>query len=181
MSVEQSRSSRRRYRAPLRGRGSQSALLLFLGVNLAHVMEHVLQAIQIFLLGWPRNQALGGLGLVWPWLVRSEWLHYWYALVILGGLIALRPALLSRARAWWDLALGIQVWHHFEHALLLGQVLAGRTLFGAAVPTSVLQLFFPRVELHLAYNAAVLVPLCVSMYCHIFRPVRGLQPRIFSA
>ncbi len=98
-----------------------------------------------------------------------------------SGTVPADPALLSRARAWWDLALGIQVWHHFEHALLLGQVLAGRTLFGAAVPTSVLQLFFPRVELHLAYNAAVLVPLCVSMYCHIFRPVRGLQPRIFSA
>lgn len=147
------------------------ALLLFLAVNLAHVTEHVVQAIQIFVLGWPRSHALGVLGLAWPWLVRSEWLHYWYAGVILGGLIALRPALSGRARIWWDLALGIQVWHHFEHALLLGQALTGHNLFGAAVPTSVLQLFFPRVELHLAYNAAVSAPLGAAIYLRFSRPM----------
>jgi hypothetical protein len=149
------------------------ALLLFLAFNLAHVSEHVFQAVQIFVLGWPRSQALGALGLVWPWLVRSEWLHYWYALVILVGLIALRPAIAGNARAWWDLALGIQLWHHFEHALLLGQVLANHNLFGAAVPTSVLQLFFPRVELHLAYNAAVLAPLLAAMSLHLYQPALG--------
>lgn len=79
-------------------------------------------------------------------------------LLILLGLIALRPALTGRSQAWWDVALAIQIWHHFEHALLLGQVLAAHNLFGAAVPASVLQLFFPRVELHLAYNAAVSFP-----------------------
>ena len=155
------------------GRQQERALLLFLAFNLAHVLEHVFQAIQIFVLGWPRSLALGALGLVWPWLVRSEWLHYWYALMILVGLIALRPALVGRARAWWDLALGIQLWHHFEHALLLGQVLAGHNLFGAVVPTSVLQLFFPRVELHLAYNAAVSAPLGAAMYLHLYRPTLG--------
>lgn len=149
-----------------------SALLLFVAFNLGHIMEHVLQVVQIFLWGWPRSRALGALGLVWPWLVRSEWLHYWYALVILVGLIVLRPILAGRARSWWDLALGIQLWHHFEHALLLGQVLADKNLFGATVPTSVLQLFFPRVELHLAYNAAVLIPLGVAIYLH-FHPPEG--------
>lgn len=90
------------------------ALLLFLAVNLAHVTEHIVQAIQIFVLGWPRSHALGVLGLAWPWLVRSEWLHYWYAGVILGGLIALRPALSGRARIWWDLALGMNTRYYSD-------------------------------------------------------------------
>jgi len=38
----------------------------------------------------------------------------------------------------------IQFWHHIEHALLQGQVIAGRTLFGSPVPTSIVQLWFPR-------------------------------------
>ena len=146
------------------GRRQKSVLYCFLALNFAHVMEHVFQSIQIFVLRWPRGEALGALGLLWPWLVRSEWLHYWYALVVLAGLILLRPMFLGAARTLWDLALAIQVWHHFEHALLLGQVLIDYNVFGAAVPTSVLQVFFPRVELHLAYNAAVLAPLVAAVY-----------------
>lgn len=173
MAVEQTRVSLRAHPVPVNDRWQSPVLLLFLTVNLAHVMEHILQAIQIFALGWPRSQALGAMGVVWPWLVRSEWLHYWYALLILVGLIALRPALTGRAQAWWDVALAIQIWHHFEHALLLGQVLAAHNLFGAVVPTSVLQLFFPRVELHLAYNAAVSVPLGVAIHFHVQRSGLG--------
>lgn len=120
MAVDQTRVGLRGHPGLVNGRWQSPVLLLFLAVNLAHVTEHVLQAVQIFALGWPRSQALGALGLVWPWLVRSEWLHYWYALVILVGLIALRPALTGRVRAWWDVALAIQIWHHVEHALLLG-------------------------------------------------------------
>ncbi|HLY22016.1 MAG TPA: hypothetical protein VKT83_06065 [bacterium] len=150
----------------LNGPRHREALLVFLTLVLSHWVEHIVQAVQIFVLGWPRYQALGALGLLFPWLVGSETLHYWYALVTLVGLIALRPAFGGPARGWWDAAIAIQIWHHAEHALLLGQVLIGRNLFGARVPTSVLQLFFPRVELHLAYNAAVFIPMIIAMYLH---------------
>jgi len=43
---------------------------------LAHAAEHVLQAVQIYALGWAVPDARGGLGLVFPGLVTSEWLHY---------------------------------------------------------------------------------------------------------
>ena len=181
MVVEQNRLSLRGYPGLLNDSWKTPALVFFLVINLAHVTEHILQAIQIFVLGWPRSQALGALGIMWPWLVRSEWLHYWYALVILVGLIALRPVLIGPARNWWDVAVVIQIWHHFEHALLLGQVLAGHNLFGAAVPTSVLQLFFPRVELHLAYNAAVSVPLGAAMSFHFHRLRPGSHEEEISA
>jgi hypothetical protein len=39
------------------------------------------------------------------------------------------------------------------------------------VPTSILQMFFPRVELHLFYNAIVTIPMVVAVVLHL-RPSR---------
>jgi hypothetical protein len=152
----------------LNGRWHAWAMPAFAFIVIAHWLEHLLQAAQIFLLGWPRPTALGALGMLWPWLVSSEWMHYLYALVMLLGLIALRPGTFGLARTWWSIALAIQVWHHFEHALLLGQALAMYPLFGATVPTSVAQIVLPRVELHLLYNVVVTVPMVVAMYAHMY-------------
>src|SRR5229473_2029213 len=80
----------------------------------------------------------------------------------------LLPGFVGRSRTWWVAALVIQFWHHIEHALLQGQVIAGRTLFGAAAPTSIVQLWIPRVELHLFYNTLVFIPMIVAMYYHVF-------------
>jgi hypothetical protein len=160
------------FSASLNGRWHKLAMRIFMLIVLGHWAEHIIQAIQIYVLGWPRPQALGLLGLIWPWLVSSESLHYAYALVMLVGLIALRPAFTGEARRWWNISLGIQVWHHFEHLLLLGQVIVGMNLLGAAVPTSILQLVFPRVELHLTYNGLVTLPMLVAMYYHLFPPAR---------
>ena len=60
----------------------------------------------------------------------------------------------------------LQFWHHLEHLLLLSQAVSGNHLLGKPVPTSVLQLWFPRVELHLFYNAIVTVPMLVAVYLH---------------
>lgn len=150
----------------LNTRWHKQALLIFLVIVLAHWVEHILQAIQIFVLGWPRPTALGGLGLFFPWLVSSETLHYAYAILMLLGLYLLRPAFDGRARVWWNIALAIQFWHHFEHGLLLVQAIIGRNLFGLPAPTSILQLVFPRVELHLFYNVVVFIPMIIAMYYH---------------
>lgn len=146
------------------------ALRLYLAVVLAHWVEHVLQAVQIFVLHWPRPESRGALGLLFPWLVSSESLHYFYAIFMLIGLLLLRPGFVGRGRLWWNISLGIQFWHHVEHALLLGQVLLGMNLLGHPVPTSTLQLFIPRAELHLFYNAAVFVPMLIAMFYHLYPP-----------
>jgi hypothetical protein len=153
----------------LNGRWHKVALWGFMLVVLGHWAEHVTQAIQIWGLGWPRPQAKGALGLAFPWLVTSEWLHYGYAVVMLIGLIALRHAFVGRARSWWNTAMWIQVWHHFEHLLLLLQALTGAYLLGKKQPTSILQLAFPssRVEIHLFYNAIVFIPMVVAMIYHL--------------
>jgi hypothetical protein len=91
---------------------------------------------------------------------------------MLVALWLLRPGFAGRARTWWTVALVIQFWHHIEHLLLFIQAQAGVTFFGRPVPTSILQLVFPRVELHLVYNSIVFIPMVVAMYLHL-RPTRA--------
>ncbi|WBB75811.1 hypothetical protein O7602_10005 [Micromonospora sp. WMMD1128] len=157
----------------LNGTRHRAALNVFMLVVVGHWAEHIVQAVQIWVLGWPRPQARGLLGMPFPWLVEQEWLHYGYALVMLVGFWMLRHGFVGRSRTWWNVALGIQIWHHLEHLLLLVQALSGAYLLGRAVPTSLVQLAFPRVELHLFYNAAVFLPMVVAVYLHL-RP-SGLE------
>jgi hypothetical protein len=156
----------RRLLTALNTRWHKAALGVFLAIVLAHWVEHLLQAFQVYVLGWERHEAGGGLGLVFPVLVHSELLHYGYALVMLVGLLVLLPGFTGRSRTWWLVALWLQVWHHLEHLLLFAQAWAGRNLFGSPVPVSIAQLVIPRVELHLLYNAVVFAPMVVAMLLH---------------
>jgi hypothetical protein len=149
----------------------KAALLFFGFVVVAHWAEHIAQAYQIYVMGWARPKAGGALGLVWPWLVKSEWLHYGFAIFMMVGLIVLRHGFTGSSRTWWNTAMWIQVWHHFEHLLLLLQAVSGANLLGKPVPTSIAQLVFPRVELHLFYNALVTIPMVVAMVKHMRAPV----------
>lgn len=150
----------------LNGRHHEMALSVFMLVVIAHWLEHVAQAIQIWYLGWNVTDARGVAGLPFPWLIKSEWLHYGYAVVMLIGLWLLRKGFSGRSRWWWNLALGIQFWHHFEHLLLLVQASSGRYLLSRPVPTSIVQLVLPRVELHLFYNAIVFIPMVIAVIFH---------------
>ncbi|GGK76429.1 hypothetical protein Ppa06_39320 [Planomonospora parontospora subsp. parontospora] len=152
--------------AGLNDRHHRTALGVYLVIVVAHWAEHLVQAFQIYALGWPVHEARGVLGIPFPWLVHSEWLHYGYALLMLIGLVILRPAFTGRARTWWNISLGLQVWHHFEHLLLLCQALVGMNLMGRPAPTSLIQLVVPRVELHLFYNGLVFIPMVVAMLLH---------------
>jgi len=166
--------------AKLNGPWHAWALRTFTLIVLAHWAEHLVQAYQVYGLGWPLHQARGVLGQAFPWLVHSEVLHYGYAVIMLAGIWMLLPGFVGRSRTWWLAALVIQFWHHIEHALLQGQVIAGRTIFGAPQPTSILQLWFPRLELHLFYNTVVFIPMVVAMYYHLFpsaADAQGMQCR----
>jgi hypothetical protein len=152
----------------LNTRWHKAALYGFTAVVLAHWAEHITQAVQIYALDWPVPKARGALGLAFPWLVTSEWLHYGYAVVMFVAFLALRHGFTGRARTWWMVALWIQAWHHVEHLLLLLQALTGTTLLGAAKPTSIVQLVAPRVELHLFYNTIVFIPMVIAMVYHLW-------------
>ena len=153
-------------------------MIAYAAIVLGHWGEHLLQAFQIWVLGWPPPRALGALGLLAPGLVRSEWLHWGYNLFVLVGAILLLGRFAGRARGWWMAAIVVQVWHFLEHGLLLGQAILHRNLLGTEVPTSVLQLVVPRVELHLAYNGivtALLIWAVVSQYRAAMFPRRVTQ------
>jgi hypothetical protein len=138
----------------LNGPQHETALRLFVVIVLAHWAEHLLQALQIYVLGWPVPEARGALGYFFPFLVSSEIMHYGYALVMLVGLWILRPGFTG-------------------HFLLQTQALSGHYLFDRPVPTSIVQLWVPRVELHLFYNTIVFIPMVVAMYYHMFPPVES--------
>lgn len=156
----------------LNGPAHDKALWLYMAIVLAHWAEHVLQAYQIFVLRWPRPASLGAAGLVFPWLVTTEILHTGYAVFMLAGLFLLRPGFMGKSRLWWDISLGIQIWHFVEHALLQGQALVGHNLFDSPVPISIVQLWVARPELHLIYNAAVFIPMVVAMLYHKYPPAK---------
>jgi hypothetical protein len=146
----------------------ERALWGFMVIVLAHWGEHLFQAFQIYVLGWPPPQSLGMLGMVYPWLVKSEIMHYGYALIMLVCIWILHSGFTGKSYKWWMVAFWIQFWHHIEHFLLQAQAIAGENLFNSPVPVSIAQLVIPRVELHLIYNSLVFIPMIVAMYYHLF-------------
>jgi hypothetical protein len=155
----------------LNTRWHERALQIFMVIVLGHWAEHLVQAYQIYVMGWPRPKALGLLGLFYPWLIQTETLHYGYALVMLIGLWIFRKGFTGVSHTWWMVAFWIQFWHHIEHFLLIWQATFHHNFWGKPVPCSVLQLVFPRVELHLFYNSIVFIPMVIGMYYHMFPPV----------
>lgn len=143
-------------------------LRVFMVIVFAHLAEHIVQAFQIWVLGWARPDSKGVFGVMFPWLIESEALHYGYAIIMLVGLLLFRPGMAGKARVWWNVALGIQFWHHIEHLLLIIQAQTGAFFWGRPVPTSVAQLFIMRVELHLLYNTLVLIPMIFAMIEHVW-------------
>ena len=89
---------------------------------------------------------------------------------MLTGIWVLRKGFTGLGRTWWTVALVIQFWHHIEHLILIIQATIHHNFWGSPVPVSVLQLFFPRVELHLFYNTVVFIPMVIGMYYHMFPP-----------
>lgn len=156
-------------RATLNGRLHKAALILFTLAVTVHYLEHVGQAIEVLGLGWQGKDAGGLVGLLYPPLVTSEIMHYSFAVFMTVGFWVLRPAFKGRALRWWTLAFVIEFWHHFEQFLLITQHYAHHYMFGGSEPTSVLQMFFPRLELHLFYNTVVAIPMVVALVQH-FRP-----------
>lgn len=165
--------------APSRGlyeklntRWHKPALLAFTAFVLFHWMEHIVQAYQFFVMHWSRQMSMGLLGMYYPWLMKTEALHYGFALVMLIGLWVLRKGFTGTSYTWWMVAFWIQFWHHFEHFILFYQAQTHQFWFGGSVPTSVGQIWIPRIELHLIYNALVFIPMVVAMYYHVYPPAQ---------
>jgi len=148
------------------------SLQVLMVIVLVHWAEHIVQAYQVWVLHWPRAMSMGLMGMFYPWLMKTETLHYGFALIMLIGLWILRKGFVGTSYKWWMISFWIQFWHHFEHFLLFYQANTHHYFFGGTVPTSIGQIWIPRIELHLIYNTLVFIPMVVAMYYHVFPPTR---------
>ena len=148
----------------------ETALRMFMVIVLAHWAEHLLQAFQIYALGWPVPEARGVLGYFFPWLdqVRDAALRLCARDARSGCSCCGRASPAFRSAGGGRSRSSIQFFHHIEHALLQIQAITGHNLFDRPVPTSIVQLWVPRVELHLFYNTIVFIPMVIAMYYHMF-------------
>ena len=136
----------------------------FGALMIGHWLEHGFQAYQVYYQHMPRACALGMLGMKYPWLVKTESLHFSFALLTTGGLILLRDYCKNcKAKKFWKVATYISYWHLFEHSLLFAQACLHHNLFHSKVPVSILQLLIPRIELHLFYNTLITIPILIAL------------------
>jgi hypothetical protein len=145
-------------------------LLILFAPILFHMSEHVTQVLQVFVLGVDRSDALGGLGVWMPDLIRSEFVHFGFSVYTLSSILLLGGGMVGLARRVGLLALAVQAWHLLEHSLLLFQGRTGTFFFGADEQTSLVQLLVPRVELHFVYNGVVFTVILIAMLLHAFPP-----------
>ena len=72
----------------------------------------------------------------------------------------------GRCADLWTISLVVQARHFVEHRAWQIQAIVGTSMFGSRVPTSFVQTFVSRPELHLIYNAIVFIPMVVAMVLH---------------
>jgi hypothetical protein len=136
-----------------------AAVVLVQGV---HVVEHVIQLIQVFVLGVPDDQALGLLGYIFAFQGTEEWLHIVFNILYLTSLVVIAWGLLRSplARsvvpklailAFVFFGVWLEGWHVAEHVVIISNVLANN---GCPCPGILdARLGVSDTVLHFGYNA----------------------------
>jgi hypothetical protein len=142
-----------------------------------HVVEHVIQLIQVYLLGVPDDDALGLLGYVFQFQGTEEWLHlvfnvsYLVSLYLL--LIVMRSLVPREIPAWafWAFAVwgvGLESWHVVEHGVIITHVVQHNGCPCPGVGDAALGI--TDTVLHFWYNAvaflATLIPFSFVIHGH---------------
>jgi hypothetical protein len=98
-----------------------------------HVVEHIVQVLQVFVFGVAEQDALGLLGYVLQFNGTEEWLHLGYNTLYLLALYALivplwriTPAVLSWSAFGFFVAASVwlETWHMVEHGVIISNVIA---------------------------------------------------------
>lgn len=98
-----------------------------------HMVEHIVQLLQVTVFGVPDDQALGLLGYLIQFNGTEEWLHLGYNVLYLLALYLLMiplwrvtPAVLPRGGFWFFLAASVWVetYHMVEHGVIIRNVVA---------------------------------------------------------
>jgi hypothetical protein len=136
-----------------------TAVVVIQGV---HVAEHIIQLIQVFVLGVPDDQALGLLGYVFAFQGTEEWLHIVFNVLYLTSLVVIAWGLLrsppARSVIPWLAILAfvffgvwLEGWHVVEHVVIISNVVANN---GCPCPGILdARLGVSDTVLHFGYNA----------------------------
>jgi hypothetical protein len=104
-------------------------------VQTTHVFEHVVQLIQVYVLGVPDADALGLLGYIYQFQGTEEWLHLVFNTVFLMSLTVIAVGLLRSPGArslvpQWAMGaflffgVWLESWHVVEHVVIISNVVA---------------------------------------------------------
>jgi hypothetical protein len=130
-----------------------------------HVIEHVVQLVQVFVLHVPEQRALGFLGLIFQFQGTEEWLHlafntaYVVALIVIAWGFFLSRAARSIVPGWALVAflvVGVllELWHLNEHIVIISHAIANNGCAIDGCPGILDQrLGVSDTVLHFFYNA----------------------------
>jgi hypothetical protein len=167
--------------APPRGHGAALSPPVFwfmtavVAIQGGHVVEHVVQLLQVFAFGVPEQDALGLLGYVLQFNGTEEWLHLGYNALIVP-LWRITPAVVSTWAFWFFIvaSVWIETWHIVEHGVIISHVIANG---GCPCPgIGDVALGLSDTILHFLYNAIAYAGvvyayvLIVRQRGYIFRP-----------
>jgi hypothetical protein len=158
---------------------------LFVGVVIVqgiHVIEHIIQLTQVYVMGVPDDDALGLLGYVFEFHDTEEWLHLVFNITYLLALgllvLPLRRLVPYQVPAWAFGAfvigaVGLESWHVVEHGVIITNVIQNSGCPCPGIGDAALGV--TDTVLHFFYNAvaysATLIP-----YWYVTRGQPRLSP-----
>lgn len=143
---------------------------IVVGIQALHVVEHVVQIVQVYALGVPEERALGLLGEVAELQGTEEWLHLGFNSLFLASLAVIAVGLwrrrsvpLAAVAGFFAFALGLEAWHMVEHGVIIANVVSNH---GCPCPGILdARLGVSDTVLHFVYNtiafAATAIPFAI--------------------
>ena len=158
---------------------------LFVGVVVVqgvHVIEHIIQLVQVYVLGIPDDKALGILGYILQLQGTEEWLHLVFNVTYLSALlllvVPLRGVVPDAVPRWAYAAflfgVSLEGWHNIEHAVIISNVLRNG---GCPCPgIGDVALGITDKVLHFSYNALAYTATLPAFVYYISRTRSGTGP-----
>jgi hypothetical protein len=132
-----------------------------MAVQGVHVVEHVMQLVQVYAFDVPSERAFGVLGYVFNVMGTAEWMHLVFNAAYLLSLYVILLAaheLLARGdisrrvfAAFAVLGAGLETWHMTEHAVIISNVVRNNGCPCPGIGDQALNV--SDVQLHFVYNA----------------------------
>jgi hypothetical protein len=158
------------------------------GIQGVHVIEHVIQLVQVFVLHVPEQKALGILGFIFQFQGTEEWLHlvfnvsYVVALIVIAWGFFLSRAARSIVPGWalvvfLVFGLLLELWHVNEHIVIISHAIANNGCAFDGCPGILDQrLGVSDTVLHFFYNVIAYVG-TITPFVYLALHRRGLHSR----